>query len=79
VTHGYEAVPEPVRRAGLIYARTLLIRSAMEQSDRATAVFTDIGGYRLTIAGRDGPTGIPDVDAVLSPDQYGRRPAGSFA
>lgn len=75
--HGYATVPEPVRRAGLLYARSVLLRSALEQSDRATAVFTDIGGYRLTLAGRDGPTGLPEVDAVLS--QFGRRPAGSFA
>jgi hypothetical protein len=77
VEHGYSTVPEPVRRAGLLYARTVLIRSAMEQSDRATAVFTELGGYRLTLAGRDGPTGLPDVDAILA--QFGRRPAGSFA
>lgn len=75
--HGFLAVPEPVRRAGLLYARTVLLRSALEQSDRATAVFTDIGGYRLTLAGRDGPTGLPEVDAVL--DQFGRRNAGSIA
>lgn len=75
--HGYATVPEPVRRAGLLYARTVLLRSALEQSDRATAVFTDLGGYRLTLAGRDGPTGLPEVDAVLA--QFGRRPAGSLA
>jgi hypothetical protein len=77
VEHGYETVPEPVRRVGLLYARSVLLRSALEQSDRATAVFTDIGGYRLTLAGRDGPTGLPEVDAVLA--QFGRRQAGSFA
>jgi len=77
VEHGYETVPEPVRRAGLLYARSVLLRSALEQSDRATAVFTDIGGYRLTLAGRDGPTGLPEVDAVLA--SFGRRPAGAFA
>jgi hypothetical protein len=77
VEHGFRAVPESVRRAGLLYARTVLLRSAIEQSDRATAVFTDIGGYRLTLAGRDGPTGLPEVDAVLA--QFGRRPAGSLA
>ena len=77
VEHGYAATPEPVKRAGLLYARTVLLRSALEQSDRATAVFTDLGGYRITLAGRDGPTGIPEVDAVLA--QFGRRQAGSFA
>jgi hypothetical protein len=77
VEHGFATVPEPVRRVALLYARSVLLRSALEQSDRATAVFTDIGGYRLTLAGRDGPTGLPEVDAVL--EQFGRRPAGSFA
>lgn len=77
IEHGYQTVPEPVRRAGVLFARSLLLRSALEQSDRATAVFTDLGGYRLTLAGRDGPTGLPEVDAVLS--QFGRRHAGSFA
>jgi len=77
VEHGYRTVPSPVRRAGLLYARSVLLRSALEQSDRATAVFTDIGGYRLSLAGRDGPTGLPEVDAVLA--QFGRRQAGSFA
>jgi hypothetical protein len=77
--HGYREVPEPVRRVGLLYARAKLLRSALEQSDRATAVFTDIGGYRLTLAGRDGPTGIPEVDAVIGPDGFGRRPAGALA
>lgn len=77
VEHGYRTVPAPIRRVGLLYARTVLLRSALEQSDRATAVFTDIGGYRLSLAGRDGPTGIPEVDAVL--DQFGRRQAGALA
>jgi len=31
-----------------------------------------VGGYRLTIAGRDGSTGLPEVDAVI--DQFGRAP-----
>lgn len=77
VEHGYLAVPAPIRRAGLLFARTYLLRSALEQSDRATAIFTDLGGYRLSIAGRDGPTGIPEVDAILA--QFGRDRAGSFA
>lgn len=79
VEHGYLSVPEPVRRVGLLYARSILLKSALEQSDRATAVFTDLGGYRLTLAGRDGATGIPEVDAVIGPDGFGRRAAGSFA
>jgi hypothetical protein len=31
-------------------------------------------GYRLSIAGRDGPTGLPAVDAVLK--QFGNKVPG---
>ncbi len=35
--------------------------------ERATAVSTDVGMFRLSMPGRDGPTGLPDIDAVLAP------------
>jgi hypothetical protein len=56
------------------YARYLLLNSVLDQNERATAVFTEASGYRLTIAGRDGPTGLPEVDAVLQ--QFGRKVPG---
>jgi hypothetical protein len=62
--HGYDPTPEPVVRAAVRYARHLLAGSPYD--DRATAVFTDVGGFRLNLAGRDGPTGLPEVDAVLA-------------
>lgn len=60
---GFPEPPTPVKRAGLRYAKHLLVSSPYD--DRATAMFTDAGGFRLTVAGRDGPTGLPEVDAVL--------------
>ncbi len=64
--YGFASVPGPVHRAGLRYAKHLLLTNALDAtSERATAVFNELGGYRLTLAGRDGPTGLPEVDAVL--------------
>lgn len=68
--YGMVSTPEAVARVARRFARHLLLtaapNSAAEEHERATAVFTDAGGYRLTIAGRDGPTGLPEVDAVLA-------------
>jgi hypothetical protein len=81
--HGMVSTPETIVRAALRYARHVLLTAppndAASENERATAVITDVGGYRLTIAGRDGPTGLPEVDAVL--DQFGRAPGrvGGFA
>lgn len=68
--HGYPTPPLPVVRAAKKYARYLLLNSVIDQNERATAVFNEIGGYRLTLPGRDGPTGLPEVDAVLA--QFGK-------
>ena len=68
--HGRRSPEAPVKRAGIRLAKSVLLPSPLTADERATAVFTDIGGYRLTLPGRDGPTGLPDVDAVL--DQFGR-------
>lgn len=70
--HGYDRPPGAVTRAALLLAREYLIQSDLP--GRATA--TSIGDqmFRLTIAGRDGVTGIPDVDAAI--DQFGRKGYG---
>lgn len=75
VEHG-PSIPEPkVSRAGLIYARYIAGAGLLDREERATAVFTDGGeGYRLTIAGRDGFTGLPNVDSVLT--TFGHRRIG---
>jgi hypothetical protein len=66
-TYGLDAPPEPIVDAALTYARALLTRSAT--SDRAVSQSTDVGTFRLATAGRDGPTGYPEVDAIL--EQFG--------
>lgn len=63
--YGERQVPADITRAALRYAAYLLTKSAFDQ-ERATAQFNDVGGFRLTIAGRDGPTGLPSVDSVLA-------------
>lgn len=72
--HGFRTTPGPVVRAGMKLAKHLLLDLHADRSERATAVITEVGGYRLSIAGRDGPTGIPDVDAVLA--QFGKARPG---
>lgn len=66
--HGYDAPPGAITRAALMLAREYLVKS--DVPGRATA--TSIGDqlFRLTIAGRDGVTGLPDVDAAIA--QFGR-------
>lgn len=66
--HGLPAPPEPVRRAAVTLARVALIRSPIPE--RATAESSEAGTIRFSIAGRDGWTGYPEVDAVI--DQFGR-------
>ncbi len=66
--HG-QASPHPsVKRAVLLLAHIYAVPSAIDP--RQTAVInTDIGGYRISVAGKDGTTGIPDVDAAAA--RYG--------
>lgn len=70
--HGFDRAPGAITRAALLLAREYLVQSPLP--GRATA--TSIGDqmFRLTIAGRDGVTGIPDVDAAI--DQFGRKGFG---
>lgn len=67
--HGYDRAPGAITRAALMLAREYLVKSDLP--GRATA--TSIGDqmFRLTIAGRDGVTGLPDVDAAI--EQFGRK------
>ena len=67
--HGYDSVPGAVTRAALILAREYLVKSDLPARATATSIGDQL--FRVTIAGRDGVTGIPDVDAVI--EQFGRR------
>jgi hypothetical protein len=63
--YGLRAVPAKVRREALVLEQSYL-QPSPAQEGRATAMFTDVGAFRLTTAGRDGWTGIPSVDACLT-------------
>lgn len=67
--HGYDRVPGVVTRAALILAREYLVKSDLPARATATSIGDQL--FRVTIAGRDGVTGIPDVDATI--EQFGRR------
>jgi hypothetical protein len=74
-THGWDTPPDPVLRALRLLTIDRLVTRATPS--RATSLSTDVGAFRLTIAGRDGVTGIPDVDAII--DQFGYASAVGFA
>lgn len=64
--HGLDQPTGAIRRAALILAREYLIKSDLPGRATATSIGDQI--FRLTIAGRDGLTGIPDVDAAIKND-----------
>lgn len=67
--HGSASPPAPVRQAAVTLAAEYLAPPLLPA--RATSLATDIGNFRITVAGRDGATGIPEVDAVIA--EYSRR------
>lgn len=69
--HGYETVPEPVKRAAMLLAVEYLVPSALPP--RAMSQSTDLGEFRISIANPDAGryTGIPEVDAVVA--EFGMR------
>lgn len=67
--HGLDYPDAPVVQAAMLLAREYLVRSAL--SSRATVEATDVGFFRVSVAGPDRPTGIPEVDAVIT--DFGRR------
>lgn len=72
-THGYDRPPVPVRDAVLILAQDRAIPDSRIPS-RAVLQATEFGNFRVSVPGRDGPFGIPEVDARVY--TYGRpRPA----
>lgn len=66
--HGEDRPDEPVRQACMLLAREYLVRSSL--SSRATVEATDVGFFRLSVAGPERPTGLPEVDAVIR--EFGR-------
>lgn len=68
IDYGFRSVPDSIKRAGLTYARWLLLEDRSGIPDRATSFQPEVGGtYTLATPGRGGAeTGIPTVDAVLT-------------
>lgn len=60
---GLDTPPHPVVDAAITFAREAIVKSALPA--RATSIATEQGTFRITVAGRDGWTGIPEVDVVL--------------
>lgn len=62
--HGYAQVPDPIKRAALMWTRARLVPTSLD--DRATSHTDETGTRQLAVAGRRFPSGIPEVDAILS-------------
>lgn len=63
--HGLHPIPQDLRRAGLMAARALLVRSNID--DRALFLTNELGQMRLAVAeaSRSHWYGVPNVDSVL--------------
>jgi hypothetical protein len=71
--HGYDRPPAPVTNAALLLASEYATPDVALPA-RATSLSTDLGVFRVSVAGRERPTGLPEVDRVI--ERYGRaRPA----
>ena len=66
--HGQDFPDEPVAEAAKLLTREYLVKSPL--SSRATVEATDVGFFRVSVAGKERPTGIPEVDAVIA--DFGR-------
>jgi hypothetical protein len=72
-SHGYDRPEAPVTDAALRLAREYAFPDS-RLPPRAVLQATEYGSFRLATPGRDGATGLPDVDAVIA--RYSReRPA----
>jgi hypothetical protein len=79
VIRGMDEVPEDVREATMHIVRQRA-ESRTELDERALTLSNDAGTQRLAVAGRDGPTGIPFVDATIERwRRHGRKRAYDVA
>lgn len=73
--YGYSSPPADISRAAMTLARYELVSSDI--SDRMISFDNDLGSVRLSVPGRNYPTGIPIVDATLARyDETDLIPAG---
>lgn len=72
--HGTESIPQHLADAAVDGARWWLLSDQPGGiSPRARSHATDVGTTEFVLAGRDRPTGIPDVDAVILAHRQRRR------
>jgi hypothetical protein len=62
--HGWPVVPADIALAALVLVRYQLVSNDI--SDRMVAFDNDLGTVRLSVPGRQFPTGIPIVDSTLA-------------
>jgi hypothetical protein len=63
--YGLDEPDADLRGAALTAIKAKLLGDRSGIPERAVTMTTDVGGFTLALAGRDRPTGIPEVDAVL--------------
>lgn len=63
--HGKQRVPADLRGAFLKFVRHLVLDDSSDLVTRANTLSTDHGTFSINQAGKDRPTGLPDVDVVL--------------
>jgi hypothetical protein len=73
--HGYDGPSGDVSEAVLKLASEYAVPDRA-LPPRATSLSTDVGVFRISTAGREHPTGIPDVDAVIEKETRERPAVG---
>jgi hypothetical protein len=64
--HGHQVTPAEIRRAFLLYVRTLLLEDYSRTDDRVVTLTADGVLHNYARAGSNSPTGLPTVDAILN-------------
>ena len=75
-TAGFSAVPADVKEAIMQATRARLLATASNSAvdDRRTSMNTELGTINFVIAGKERPTGYPEVDEVLLRYRRARAP-----
>lgn len=73
--HGHSAPPETLRRAAVVGAADMLLRSKSGLSERTRSVINELGSVQtFSFPGTDHPTGIDFVDAAIMDHRQYRLP-----
>jgi hypothetical protein len=65
VEHGFDDAPEDLVEAGIQACKFTLLQSQSALGQRVRSVSDDQGTRTFSFAGKDHPTGIDDIDAVI--------------